>query len=209
MPDVSGLTIPPTESDTTMESEPLRWHGMVRTFDRVNLLLMYLGILVVALLFTNMIVNVAARKLFAAPIIWSVDVSQYLMVYLTFLPVAWLLLHGRHIRMTLVIDRLSTPWRRSAILAGDVIALIYSGILTWQGWLSAYDALVSHIEFPTISAIPEFPILVAIPICAGWMCLTAVVKIVAFAGADPHLPASAGADAFETGAVNTFGAIEE
>lgn len=192
-----------------MESEPLRWHGVVRAFDRVNLLLMYLGIVVIGLLFTNIVANVTARKLFAAPIIWSVDIAQYLMVYLTFLPVAWLLLHGRHIRMTLVIDRLRTRQRRSAILAGDVIALLYSGVLAWQGWLAADDALVSHIEFPTISAIPEFPILVAIPICAGWLCLTAVVKIAAFAGADPHMPDSAGADAFDTGGVNTLGAIEE
>jgi TRAP-type C4-dicarboxylate transport system permease small subunit len=192
-----------------MESEPLRWHGVVRAFDRVSLLLMDLGIVVTGLLFANIVVNVVGRKLFGEPIIWSVDVAQYLMVYLTFLPAAWLLLHGRHIRMTLVIDRLRARERRSAILAGDAIALVYSGVLTWQGWLAAHEALVSHIDFPTISAIPEFPILVAIPICAGWLCLAAVVKIVAFAGADPRLPGSAGADAFESGAVNTLGAVEE
>lgn len=192
-----------------MESEPLRWRGAVWTVDRINLLLMYVGIGVTGLLFADIVVNVFARKLFHAPVIWSVDVAQYLMVYITFLPAAWLLLHGRHVRMTLVIDRLRRRARRTAILASDVVALVYSGILTWQGWIAAHDALVSHIAFPTISGIPEFPILVAIPICAGWLSLSAVVKIVAFAGADPHVPDAAPADALETGAVNTLGAIEE
>lgn len=191
-----------------MESEPLRWHGVVRAFDRVNLLMMYLGIAVIWLLFANMVVNVIARKLFASPIIWSVDVSQYLMVYLTFLPVAWLLLHGRHIRMTLVIDRLATPQRRSAVLAGDVVALVFSAVLTWQSWNAANDAWATGLEFPTISEIPQFPILVAIPICAGWMCLTAIIKIIAFTGADPNLPDAEGPDPFEVGGVNTLGQVE-
>jgi TRAP-type transport system small permease protein len=207
----AAAAVPLTESNATMESGPLRLHGVVRAFDRVNMLLMYLGMTVAGLVFGNIVLNVTTRKLFDAPIIWSADIAQYLMVYLTFLPTAWLLLHGRHVRMTLVIDRLHGRGRRGAIIAADLIALLYSGVLTWQSWLAAREALAGHVTFPTVSAIPEFPILVAIPICAAWLCLTALVKIVAFAGADPRLPGGEDEDldALEGHVARTYGEIEE
>ena len=57
MPGAGGSAAPLTESNPTMESEPLRLRGVVRAFDRVNLLLMYLGMAVAVLVFGNIVGN--------------------------------------------------------------------------------------------------------------------------------------------------------
>lgn len=159
---------------------------VVKFFDRVNLVFMYLAVVGIVVLFGDVLLNVTARKLFHSPIVWSPDLAEYLMVYLAFLPASWLLLRDGHVRVTVVLDKLHGTPRRSSLLASDLVAMFYAGVLAWQSWLVAWDSYVSHVTFSTISSWPEFPIQVIIPIGSGWLCLTAIVKIVAFFGADPR-----------------------
>lgn len=86
-----------------------------------------LGILAVLAMILAINTEIVSRTLFGHATIWVTEVSTYLVVAITFLGAAHVALRDGHVRVDLVINRLS-PARRAAMLAG----------LTW---LSAFLTL--------------------------------------------------------------------
>lgn len=79
--------------------------------------------------------DVAARyfRLFAMP--WSVDVSEYALLIVTFLGAPWVLVTGGHISIDIFVRTLSLPARRRvALLCHALGALICSVLLVYSVW---------------------------------------------------------------------------
>jgi TRAP-type C4-dicarboxylate transport system permease small subunit len=75
--------------------------------------------------------DVAARtfRLFAMP--WSLDVAEYMLLLITFLGAPWVLVHGGHISIDIVTDRLAPEPRRRVALVVNVLCTIVCGALLW------------------------------------------------------------------------------
>ena len=80
----------------------------MRFFERVLRLLL---ILVVILIFIEVTVEVASRFIFHIPIPWGAEVSQTLLVWMTFIGSAAAFLRGGHISVELFLERMSRRWR--------------------------------------------------------------------------------------------------
>lgn len=75
--------------------------------------------------------DVAARtfRLFAMP--WSLDVAEYSLLIITFCGAPWVLLHGGHISIDIVTDRLAPERRRRVALLVNILCAIVCGALLW------------------------------------------------------------------------------
>jgi TRAP-type C4-dicarboxylate transport system permease small subunit len=100
-------------------------------------------------------VDVVMRQVFNHPVIWVLEVNEYLLLYMTFLGTAFVLRDEGHTTMDLVIVQLDAKQRNrlrvftSMIGAGCCIILgVYSGISTWKtykaGWYYETILMAPH-----------------------------------------------------------------
>ena len=154
----------------------------MRLFLRLNVPLSYLSAVLILLMMLTVVYDVVARLAFRAPTLWAIDINEYLLVYVTFIPAAWILLRDGHVNVEIVVSRLQPRTQRVMSLITDVMGLFYCAILTWQGWLVARDALAKDYRFSTALSFPQFPVFVIIPLGAAWLGLAFLVRLLSRAG---------------------------
>jgi TRAP-type C4-dicarboxylate transport system permease small subunit len=75
--------------------------------------------------------DVAARtfRLFAMP--WSLDVAEFSLLLITFCGAPWVLVHGGHISIDIVTERLSPERRQRVAVLVNVLCTIVCAALLW------------------------------------------------------------------------------
>ena len=95
----------------------------------------------IALMALLMIVEVALRYFFAAPLGWNVSfIQQYLMIGLVFLGLSYAYRSGSHISVDLLYDRGSPRLRKLMNFGSSIIMLITLGLIIWASLLATYDS---------------------------------------------------------------------
>lgn len=163
----------------------------VRFLLRLNAPFSFVAAALTALMMLTVVYDVIARLVFNAPTLWVIDANEYMLVYLTFVPAAWILLRDHHVKVELVVDQLTPRARRIMGFLGDLMGLAYCVVLTWQSWLVSWEAYRQGYRFSTALALPQFPIFVIIPIGAAWLGLAFLVRLWAGASDGFRAPASA------------------
>jgi TRAP-type C4-dicarboxylate transport system permease small subunit len=64
--------------------------------------------------------------------IFSVEVSEYLLVFLCFASIAWILKEGRHVRVEVIVGRLSPKTQVIMDLVVSLMALLFCVVLVWK-----------------------------------------------------------------------------
>jgi TRAP-type C4-dicarboxylate transport system permease small subunit len=84
--------------------------------------------------------DVAVRVLRIGSIKWSVDVSEYLLFFSTFLGAPWLMRLGLHVRVDVLLSALNKGAARRFEQALDLFCIGICGVLAYYGFLAAVDA---------------------------------------------------------------------
>lgn len=150
---------------------------MNRLVLRLNVRLSYLSALLILLMMLTVVYDVVARLVFRAPTLWVIDINEYLLVYVTFLPAAWILQRDNHVKVELLSSRLRPRAQRVTRRITDVMGLVYCVVLAWQGWLVAAEALKKDYRFSTALSFPQFPVFVIIPLGAAWLCVAFLIRL--------------------------------
>lgn len=124
------------------------------------------------LLFFAMIavcVDVVLRYFFNRPVAWVLEISEYILLYVTFMATAWVLRDESHIKVDLLVNRLS-PERQSLIsIITSAIGALVMFILAWFGSRVTLDFYRRGVPTLEYLKTPEYLILMIIPI--GSFCL--------------------------------------
>ncbi len=150
---------------------------MMRLFLRLNAIFSYISAALILFMMLSVVYDVIARLAFHAPTLWVIDINEYLLVYVTFIPAAWILQRDGHVKVEIVVSRLQPRTQRVMGVVTDLVGLFYCAILTWEGWLVARDALAKGYRFSTALSFPQFPVFVIIPLGAAWLGLAFLVRI--------------------------------
>lgn len=78
--------------------------------------------------------QVFARYVLGAPTIWSEELARFLLVWVTMLGSAYVLEHGGHISVTVLVDLLPLPLQRLIEFIRDSIVVCMSGALAYYGY---------------------------------------------------------------------------
>ncbi len=100
---------------------------------------------------------------FRAPI-WTLQYTEYGLLWSTFLGAAWLLREGGHIRIDTVISRLGAPIRRKVELGNDILGFMVSIIMFGFGALHTIDLYQRGIMEVKGVIVPKFPFFLIIPL---------------------------------------------
>jgi C4-dicarboxylate transporter DctQ subunit len=102
------------------------------------------------------IYDVTLRAVFKKPTYWTVEVTSFMLVIITFLGASEILREDKHIRFSLVLDRLSPKARRIAEIINSLFGLAFCLALAWQGGIATHMVYVNDMRIPSIVATPLY-----------------------------------------------------
>jgi len=133
-------------------------------FDFVIELMAYLAGMIL-LVITFAVTGAALMRYlgFRAPL-WTLQYTEYGLLWSTFLGAAWLLREGGHIRIGTVISRLNDRSRRKVELVNNLLGFVVSIIIFWFGTLHTIDLYQRGIMEVKGVIVSKFPIFLIIPL---------------------------------------------
>ena len=144
----------------------------VRTFfSRINLIC---AIIAAALLFGIAAIvcfEVLGRSLGAPSRLWVIEVSEYALLFITFLGAPYLLELNRHVVMDLLVDRLHGTNRQISQFLNSLIGLLVCLVLTYVGVGVVLDQLELGTREVTVMRPLSWWITAAMPIGTGLMAV--------------------------------------
>lgn len=130
-----------------------------RTMDVFSVLAGVLLLVVMLLVSTDIVF----RYFLVSPILGVDEISEIIMLYITFLGAAWLLRKEGHIRIDILSARLKPRTQMWLNVIASIAGVIVSLVLVWYGTLVTLDVWQRGIINPTILRPPRAAIFVIIP----------------------------------------------
>ncbi len=116
------------------------------------------AIVAVLILLTVFLVtaDVAGRYFFSAPIGWVFELTEHILVCVPFLGMAWLVRHGGHVKIEIVVQMLPDQWRRRSEALAELLcalACLVAAIYALQTTLDHFSrGIVTYGIYP----VPKF-----------------------------------------------------
>ena len=122
------------------------------------------AMVILSLIIFSVCLEIIMRYFLNRPLVWVVELTEYGLLYVSFLGAAWLLRQGGHVQVDILVDILNERWRRRCAVISAAMGLAVSGILTVFGVIATADHLARGIYKPTVLEFPTGVVLIAVPL---------------------------------------------
>jgi TRAP-type C4-dicarboxylate transport system permease small subunit len=120
--------------------------------------------------------DIMLRKLFNSPLPYSFEVTEFLLVIVAWCYIAFTTSQGRHVSVDSVTSHFKPAVRKIIILAGDIITILFFGLIAWQNVLQGLNVL----QVGTTTAIlhiPKYPFQFWVAFGSALACLIFLFKV--------------------------------
>ena len=126
------------------------------------------GVLIVtmALLVTT---EVFMRYFLDRPLGWSVELSEYFMLYLTFLAAPWVLKYDQHVRVDVLVENLPRGAARTLRVFGNLLGLVACLLLALFAGILTYEFFVTGAMADKVLRFPKFFLVIVVPMSSMLM----------------------------------------
>lgn len=124
--------------------------------------------------------DVIARNLFGIGSPWFFDLSEYALVWITFLAAPWVLLQDRHVRIEILVDVLPVRLQRLLGIAVSIVAIIACAVLAWRTGIAAFEYFDRNVMMPRIWRIPRILPFCVIPFGSMMLTLAFCIRLVRY-----------------------------
>jgi len=138
--------------------------------DRLNGAMAWLAALAIIFMMLAISYAVMMRYVWNRPVPWIVEISSYLMLYITFLGTAWLQSKGGHVEVDLMTGRLKPRVRAGFKAVTSMGGAVVGFVLAWKGSLVTVDYFQREVTAIGILNTPQFLLIGIIPI-GGFLLL--------------------------------------
>jgi C4-dicarboxylate transporter DctQ subunit len=138
--------------------------------DRLNSVMAWIAALAIIFMMFAISYAVMMRYVWNKPVPWIVEISSYLMLYITFLGTAWLQRKGGHVEVDLFTGRLKPRVRAAFKTITSLGGAVVGFILAWKGSLVTVDYFQRDVTAIGILNTPQFLLMGIIPI-GGFLLL--------------------------------------
>lgn len=101
--------------------------------------------------------EIVLRYFLNKPQIWVVEISEYIILYIAFLVVAWVLREDSHVKVDIVLNLLKRRTQYLVNIITSAFAAIICIVLTWYGAIVTIQLIRENYLNPTILNVPKFP----------------------------------------------------
>ena len=137
---------------------------ITKGFDRVIGILAFIAGVLIVFIMIVISLGVIFRFTVVGSIVWIFEITDYCLLWITFLGTAWVLKMDGHVRMDMLFNRLK-PGHQSLVnmitssvgAAACLVLAFFSVKVTWQHFQT-------HYLFTRFLEVPSYPILAIIPI---------------------------------------------
>ena len=126
--------------------------------------------LAMALLCVITMANVVVRYFTDFSFAFTEEISVWLMVFMTLVGAASAFRTGKHINVSLLVNRLPPPWRRAVELFALAATAVMFALLVWYGARMAYDDFRYEVTSPALGVQQWF--------YSAWLPLLSAVIVV-------------------------------
>ncbi len=109
-------------------------------------------------------IDVVMRYFFNSPSGWILQISEYILLYIPFLTAAFVLKEEGHIKVDIILNIVT---ERTEAILNTVTSILGAGvllILTYYGTIVTYDFYVRNVPTLKYLKIPEFLVIMVIPV---------------------------------------------
>ncbi|WP_300459152.1 TRAP transporter small permease [Desulfobacula sp.] len=139
---------------------------MGKLFDHFLDLLMFLACMMLSVAMLLVCLDVFMRYLFNQPIIWAMDICEFMLVGIVSMGIGWLLKENFHVRMDFIVDRLNLKTRAAVELFASIVSVITVSIILYYGLIEIAELWQRKYAVETgILRVPKVTLL--IPIAFG------------------------------------------
>ena len=133
-------------------------------FDRTLNIMTFLAGMLLIFIMLSVCLEVILRSFINRPQIWVTEVTECLLLYITFLGTAWLLREEGHVKVDVILNRLKPQTTAFLGIISSIMGVLVSITLTIYGFNVTWDYFQRGIYTPTALEIPVSAILLIIPI---------------------------------------------
>jgi len=108
---------------------------------------------------------------------WILEISSYLMLYITFLCMAWLQGQEGHVRIDLFTSKFSSRGRAVSDIIMSLGGAVVGFILAWKGSMVTLDYFQRHVTVMGILNTPQFVLMAIIPVGGILLFLQCLLQI--------------------------------
>ncbi|MCP4021183.1 MAG: TRAP transporter small permease [Desulfobacteraceae bacterium] len=133
-------------------------------FDRVLNIMMFLAGIMLIFIMLSVCLEVILRTFFNHSLTWVTEVTEIMLLYITFLGSAWVLREGGHVKVDIILSHLKP--KNNAILGifSSILGVFVCCILTIYGFKVTMECINKGLYTTTTLEIPMFLIIGVIPI---------------------------------------------
>ncbi len=157
------------------------WRRVARRYDNILAQIEAFFAVVAAILLFAMIATVSydviGRQFFSSPGPWAVELSEYIMLYLTFLLAPWVLRQDGHVRVDILVNRLGLRTRFLFSLVAGFAAAIACLVLFWFSLEVAVESYQRGVMLRKVLQVPQYVLLAIIPLGSLFLFLRFVCQI--------------------------------
>jgi len=146
----------------------------------VNRISQVLGIIATVFVMSIMlltVLDVLLRFLLNHPIVGSVELCEYFIVMGGFLGVAWCAVQGGHVKVGMIVDRLSPRSQSIADLVNYILAVFIIPLVSWRLFVQAGNVYQEDITSANLE-IPAFPFYYLAAIGFAMLSLVVLIQLI-------------------------------
>ena len=146
---------------------------IVKGFNKV---LVFIASVMMTGLMIIVCVDLTLRYFFNSPLLWGTEVTEIMLLYITFLGMAWVFKEDGHVVIDVFTSQVTG--RKKKILNGVSYFLvgIVAAVLVYYGFYTVYDHFRRGVFNPTVIETPIWLIIVVIPVGSVPLFLEVLIK---------------------------------
>jgi TRAP-type C4-dicarboxylate transport system permease small subunit len=123
------------------------------------------------------VVDVIMRYIFNRPIMGSMELTEYLMVCVGTLGLAWCALEGAHIKVELIVSKFPQRFQNTIDSINYVLLIGVSGVIASQTFVRAGTVRRLHVASAMLE-VPQYPFVLVTTLSYLLLFLTAIMLLV-------------------------------
>ena len=121
--------------------------------------------------------DVLTRNLLGWSSPWAFDLSEYALVWMTFLAAPWILLRDAHVRVEILVDAVGPRAQRAIGVAVSIVGLLICLVLAWRTGIAAVEYAQNDVRMARIWNIPRIYPYIAVPIGSAALALAFIARL--------------------------------
>jgi C4-dicarboxylate transporter, DctQ subunit len=140
-----------------------------RWISRLENLFVTIAAILLLVMVVIITMSVVGRYFFNTPFAWTVEVSEYIMIFVTFFIASWIFKLGGHVGLDLLIDVLPPAIKKIINLITLILGLAACSILGWFSMVVTLDYYERNVVLLKLIHMPQY--IVIMPIVIGCLLL--------------------------------------